>query len=94
MKTKAIVGVMLLVLLGAVVVFIYPKPFGSKQERKILYWTDPMLPGDRSDHPGKSPMGMERVPVYADESTAPAPESQADSSYYTCPMHPFSRTDL
>ena len=35
-------------------------------ERKILYWTDPMLPNYRSDTPGKSPMGMELVPVYAD----------------------------
>ncbi len=40
----------------------------EKGGRKILYWTDPMIPGDRSDHPGKSPMGMERVPVYADEA--------------------------
>ena len=34
---------------------------------RILYWTDPMLPGFKSDHPGKSPMGMEMVPVYAEE---------------------------
>lgn len=37
-------------------------------ERKVLYWTDPMIPGDRSDKPGKSPMGMDRVPVYEDEA--------------------------
>jgi len=41
---------------------------GGKKERKILYWTDPMIPGDRSDQPGKSPMGMDRVPVYEDEA--------------------------
>jgi len=39
---------------------------GDPGERKILYWTDPMLPNYRSDAPGKSPMGMELVPVYAD----------------------------
>jgi len=39
---------------------------GDPGERKILYWTDPMLPNYRSDEPGKSPMGMELVPVYAD----------------------------
>jgi Cu(I)/Ag(I) efflux system membrane fusion protein len=39
---------------------------GDTGERKILYWTDPMLPNYRSDAPGKSPMGMELVPVYAD----------------------------
>lgn len=36
--------------------------------RKILYWTDPMIPGYKSDKPGKSPMGMDLVPVYAEES--------------------------
>lgn len=35
-------------------------------ERKILYWTDPMIPNFRSDKPGKSPMNMEMVPVYAE----------------------------
>ena len=34
------------------------------QEKKILYWTDPMIPGYKSDKPGKSPMGMDLVPVY------------------------------
>jgi hypothetical protein len=39
------------------------------KERKVLYWTDPMVPGFRSDKPGKSPfMDMELVPVYADEA--------------------------
>jgi len=40
-------------------------------ERRILYWTDPMIPGYKSDTPGTSPMGMELVPVYA-EDAAPA----------------------
>lgn len=41
-------------------------------ERKILYWWDPMLgPSSIADHPGKSAMGMEMVPVYA-ESAGPA----------------------
>lgn len=35
--------------------------------RKVLYWKAPMDPNFRSDKPGKSPMGMELVPVYADE---------------------------
>ncbi|OWY72002.1 hypothetical protein B7486_10165 [cyanobacterium TDX16] len=37
------------------------------QERKILYWRAPMDPGYVSDRPGKSPMGMDLVPVYADQ---------------------------
>lgn len=38
----------------------------SNGERKILYWTAPMDPSIRRDGPGKSPMGMDLVPVYAD----------------------------
>ena len=45
----------------------------TPRERKVLYWTDPMTPGYRSDKPGKSPfMDMELVPVY-DEGTEAAP---------------------
>jgi hypothetical protein len=41
----------------------------AKKERKVLYWTDPMVPGFKSDKPGKSPfMDMEMVPVYEDEA--------------------------
>jgi Cu(I)/Ag(I) efflux system membrane fusion protein len=37
--------------------------------RKVLYWHDPMVPGQKFDKPGKSPfMDMQLVPVYADES--------------------------
>lgn len=31
---------------------------------RILYWWDPMIPDFKSDKPGKSPMGMDMVPVY------------------------------
>jgi len=41
----------------------------AQKERKVLYWTDPMVPGFKSDKPGKSPfMDMELVPVYEDEA--------------------------
>lgn len=36
-------------------------------ECEILYWEAPMDPNYRRDEPGKSPMGMDLVPVYADE---------------------------
>jgi Cu(I)/Ag(I) efflux system membrane fusion protein len=36
-------------------------------EREILYWVAPMDANFRRDEPGKSPMGMDLVPVYADE---------------------------
>lgn len=41
------------------------KPVG---ERKIKYWVAPMDPTYIRDEPGKSPMGMDLVPVYEDES--------------------------
>ncbi len=37
-------------------------------ERKILYWRAPMDANEIYDHPGKSKMGMDLVPVYEDES--------------------------
>ena len=36
-------------------------------EREILYWVAPMDANYRRDEPGKSPMGMDLVAVYADE---------------------------
>ncbi len=41
------------------------KPAG---ERKIKYWVAPMDPTFIRDEPGKSPMGMDLVPVYEDEA--------------------------
>src|SRR5256884_7522236 len=35
--------------------------------KKVLYWHDPMVPGQKFDKPGKSPfMDMQLVPMYAD----------------------------
>ncbi len=36
-------------------------------QRDISYWVAPMDPNYRRDEPGKSPMGMDLMPVYADE---------------------------
>ena len=35
-------------------------------QREVLYWVAPMDPDFRRDQPGKSPMGMDLVPVYTD----------------------------
>ncbi|MBI1884350.1 MAG: efflux RND transporter periplasmic adaptor subunit [Chlamydiae bacterium] len=55
----------------------------SKQgpEKKILYWTDPMMPDFRSDKPGKSPMGMDWVPVYEEEAVAGGDHAASPSGY-------------
>ena len=45
-------------------------PAAASGERKVLYWVAPMDRNYRRDKPGKSPMGMDLVPVYADEAGA------------------------
>ena len=42
----------------------------SSDERKILFWYDPMHPAYKSDKPGIAPdCGMQLIPKYADEDT-------------------------
>jgi Cu(I)/Ag(I) efflux system membrane fusion protein len=45
-------------------------PVQSAEENEILYWVAPMDPNYRRDQPGKSPMGMDLVPVYANSADA------------------------
>ena len=42
----------------------------DQDEEKPLYWVAPMDPNYRRDAPGKSPMGMDLVPVYAKDLAA------------------------
>ena len=53
----------------------------ARPERKILYWTDPMIPGYKADGPGKSPMGMDLVPVYAEGGTETGSSAAAPEGY-------------
>ena len=48
----------------------------SKSGRKILYYRNPMGAPDTSPVPKKDPMGMDYIPVYADEATEPGHESR------------------
>jgi Cu(I)/Ag(I) efflux system membrane fusion protein len=42
-----------------------PGDIDPQTGKRILYWQDPMVPGQRFDHPGKSPfMDMALVPVF------------------------------
>lgn len=38
------------------------------KEKQPLYWVAPMDPNFRKDKPGKSPMGMDLVPVYEEDT--------------------------
>jgi Cu(I)/Ag(I) efflux system membrane fusion protein len=57
-------------------------------EKEVLYWVAPMDPNYRRDEPGKSPMGMDLVPVYAEEKS-----SEPDILYWVAPMDPNYRRD-
>jgi Cu(I)/Ag(I) efflux system membrane fusion protein/cobalt-zinc-cadmium efflux system membrane fusion protein len=43
--------------------------------KKIKYWTSPMDPTYIRNEPGKSPMGMDLVPVYEEEGEEKEPTS-------------------
>lgn len=48
-----------------------PAAMDAPQERKVLYWVDPMHPQYRSDKPGTAPdCGMDLVPVYEEDASA------------------------
>ena len=48
----------------------------AEEERRIRYWRAPMDPNYTSDRPGKSPMGMDLIPVYEDEAPADAGDAR------------------
>lgn len=56
--------------LGSYHLWLTTQSLGVKAvvEREPLYWVAPMDPNYRRDKPGKSPMGMDLVPVYEEPS--------------------------
>ncbi len=64
MKTRLAIHTLSVLLLLS---HAWPLRAADDGEKKILYWVAPMDPSYRRDGPGKSPMGMDLVPVYADE---------------------------
>ncbi len=67
----------------------------NAEGRTVAYWVAPMDPAYVSENPGKSPMGMDLVPVYDDELPGAQAPSQLNLEgvtgvdyYYTCGMHP------
>lgn len=51
----------------------------SSSSEKPLYWVAPMDPNYRSDKPGKSPMGMDLIPVYENSQTDSLGEVRVES---------------
>jgi len=63
---------LLALVLGATALTPYSPAGAAEDKREILYWVAPMDPNYRRDQPGKSPMGMDLVPVYADAANRDA----------------------
>ena len=73
-NTKIIIAIIIGAAIGAGILglFLNPNSEGPKtnsEEKKPLYWVAPMDSNYRRDKPGKSPMGMDLIPVYEDESS-------------------------
>jgi len=85
MKTasRVLLGMMFGAVLGGVGVWwIAPSSMGHEEStardqgtkaREPLYWVAPMNPDYRRDKPGKSPMGMDLVPVFEEDAGPDAP---------------------
>lgn len=70
---KKIIGYLVVLLIGVSFGLLYttqPTTVSMSQSRgKPLYWVAPMDASYRRDNPGKSPMGMDLVPVYAEKTS-------------------------
>ncbi|MDA8965564.1 efflux RND transporter periplasmic adaptor subunit [Pseudomonadales bacterium] len=67
----------------------------SSEEPIIDYWVAPMDPNYRRDAPGKSPMGMDLVPVYKEAYGSNDNEGSEEPviDYWVAPMDPNYRRD-
>jgi len=72
MNARTIISLAAVLTFGVVIGFVLGGSGSSngtsggdgEEAQKILYWIAPMDPNFRSDGPGKSPMGMDLIPVY------------------------------
>jgi len=70
-KTVILIIISVLLGLGAGWYLFHPRSESIQvQERKILYYRDPMNPQNTSPTPRKAPDGMDYVPVYAAEPSS------------------------
>ncbi|KKL49592.1 hypothetical protein LCGC14_2313960, partial [marine sediment metagenome] len=70
-NTKTIIAIIIGAALGAGALSLYQGTGSNSNsneatsgEKKPLYWVAPMDSNYRRDKPGKSPMGMDLIPVY------------------------------
>ncbi len=73
---KLVISAVVGVAIGALVTTVLTdrnKDIAEGADREPLYWAAPMDPGYRRDEPGKSPMGMDLVPVYEEGGAGDSP---------------------
>ena len=75
-NTKNIISIVIGAVLGAGALSVYQSSHSqdndqasASTEKKPLYWVAPMDANYRRDKPGKSPMGMDLIPVYEEASS-------------------------
>jgi membrane fusion protein, copper/silver efflux system len=93
MKKTLLVAIVCLSLGFGASWFLFNKGVGTpskEQERKILYYRDPMNPALTSPTPKKASDGMDYVPVYAEGEKS---SGQRKIAYYKDPMHPWYTSD-
>ena len=89
-KTIITVALSIILGLGAGWFFFHSRESNKSDERKILYYRDPMNPENTSPTPKKAPDGMDFVPVYAEQSHG---TGERKIAYYKDPMHPWYTSD-
>jgi len=60
----------------------------GSHEKKAIYWRAPMDPMEIYNAPGKSKMGMDLVPVYADDVAEDSTSRERKIVYWKAPMDP------
>ena len=68
MRIYKVVDILASAALAAYLSFGHSLAVVAADEKEIMYWVAPMDPNYRRDKPGKSPMGMDLIPYYADSN--------------------------
>ena len=68
MKVNNLISRLAVILLTNTLYFAGFSSVIADEEKEVLYWVAPMDANYRRDKPGKSPMGMDLIPLYANEN--------------------------
>jgi len=94
MNSKKLTTIVLGLIISGAAGFLLGQQFSNQAnidtDREIAYWRAPMDPSEVYDSAGKSRMGMDLVPVYADEQATGGDTNDEDKEvlYWRAPMDP------